>query len=121
MSMRDFQAEVWDWMMRCFSDRTARSRRERAFRMLEEALELFQSLDCDVEDALRLVQYVYGRPVGVPEQEVGGLMMTLAALCGAAEVDLQKAAYNELWRVNTPEVLEKIRAKRAARVVPSAD
>lgn len=113
-----FSAGVRKWMELCFSDRTRTNKRERAFRFLEEALELFQSMGCTQYEAEELVAYVFRRPVGETSQEVGGVMITLAALCQAADVNLHFAAIDELNRVNRPEVIEKIRAKRANRVVP---
>ncbi|QIG76462.1 hypothetical protein EVC26_016 [Rhizobium phage RHph_I72] len=118
MFIREFQARVLTWMERAFSPGTVKNRRERAFRFLEESLELFQSLDCTQEEAQALVEYVFGRPKGETYQEVGGVSLTLAALCSAAGIDFSNAAHDELERVNSPEVLEKIRAKRANRLVP---
>lgn len=118
MKIRDFQLCIRDWMKRCFSPATVSNPRERAFRFLEEAVELFQSMDCTKEEAQSLVDYVFGRPKGETEQEIGGVSVTLAALCDAADIDWQRAARDELERINSPEVLAKIRAKRAARVVP---
>lgn len=116
--MNMFQAGVRKWMSECFSLRSQTKKRERAFRFLEEALELFQSMGCSKEEARELVDYVFNRPVGEPRQEVGGVMITLAALCNAADINLHFAAIDELNRVNTPEVMDKIRAKRATRAVP---
>lgn len=113
-----FQACARKWFEECFSPGTLTNKRERAFRFLEEALELFQSMDCTAEEAQELVTYVFGRPVGDPYQEVGGVTTTLAALCCAADINLGMAAQDELIRVNSPEVMDKIRAKRAGRVVP---
>ncbi len=42
--------------------------------------ELVQAVGTSREDALRLVEYVYTRPVGELRQEIGGVMVTLAAL-----------------------------------------
>lgn len=113
-----YQRAVAKWMKECFSPSTVSNPRERAFRFLEEALELFQALDCTKEEAQSLVEYVFSRPKGEPAQEVGGVSVTLAALCGPVGIDWEDAAIKELERINSPEVLEKIRAKRAARVVP---
>lgn len=118
MKIADFQLYVRDWMKRCFSPKTVSNNRERAFRFLEEALELFQAMECSKEEVASLVEYVFNRPKGEPAQEVGGVSITLAALCSAADIDWQKAAREELIRINSPEVLTKIRAKREARVVP---
>lgn len=113
-----YQRAVAKWMKECFSPSTVSNPRERAFRFLEEGLELFQALDCTKEEALELVDYVFSRPKGDPAQEVGGVSITLPALCSAIAVDWEDAAVKELERINTPEVLAKIRAKRLNRVVP---
>lgn len=113
-----YQREIADWMKRCFSPSTVSNPRERAFRMMEEATELFQAMDCSKEEAQTILDYVFARPKGEPSQEVGGLSVTIAALCGPTGINWEDAAIKELERINTPEVLAKIRAKRANRVVP---
>src|SRR5690606_38690623 len=55
----------------------------------------------------------FGRPVGDPMQEVGGVGVTLAALCTAVDVDLDSALRAELDRVMGK--IEAIRAKQAAK------
>lgn len=60
-----------------------------------------------------LVDYVFGRDAGDVRQEVGGVMVTLAALCEAAGVDHEEAAEAELER-NWSRI-ELIRAKQAGR------
>lgn len=110
-----FQQRVQPWLQECFGDLVAGDREERNHRFLEEALELVQALGCSQGDAHQLVDYVYGRPVGEPAQEVGGVMVTLAALCLANHLDMHLAAEAELARINAPETLQKIRAKQAAK------
>ncbi|MEK1853072.1 MAG: hypothetical protein AAAC48_14685 [Phyllobacterium sp.] len=50
---------------------------------------------------------------GDAQQEVGGVMVTLAALCLANELDVHEAAETELQRIWTK--VEAIRAKQAAK------
>lgn len=90
----------------------AGDREERNHRFLEEALELVQACDCTADEAHKLVDYVYGREVGDPPQEVGGVMVTLAALCLANEMDMHKCGEIELNRITQPEMVEKIREKQ---------
>lgn len=117
MDLAIFQTLVRRWCVRAFGQAVADDHRERNHRFLKEALELAQSLGCTAEDAHVLVEYVYGRPAGRPEQEVGGVMVTLAALCGAhVDLKLDMAAKQELARINRDDVMEKIRAKQAAKV-----
>jgi hypothetical protein len=82
-------------------------------RFLEEALELVQSLGCTASEAHQLVDYVFGRPVGDPFQELGGTMVTLSALASCHDIDLEEAAETELARAWT--VIEAIRAKQATK------
>ncbi|MCK5020064.1 MAG: hypothetical protein KAS32_23625 [Candidatus Peribacteraceae bacterium] len=91
----------------------AGDKEERNHRFLEEALELVQSCDCTRQEAHQLVDYVYGRPVGEKTQEVGGVMVTLAALCLAQELNMHEAGETELNRIWTK--VEQIRAKQATK------
>lgn len=111
--MSPFQNEVHDWLMACFGEPIASDKVERNHRFLEEALELVQACGATQEDAHKLVDYVYGRPVGERVQEVGGVMVTLAALCSAQGMDMEEAGKTEIARAWT--VIEKIRAKQKAK------
>lgn len=109
-----FQRRVLRWLLDCFGVEIASNRSERNHRFLEESLELAQSLGCTRDEADQLVAYVYGRPIGEPWQEVGGVMVTLAALCLAHGLDMDDAAGAELARISAPDMIEKIRAKQAS-------
>jgi hypothetical protein len=103
----------------CFGDAIKADQLERADRFVEEALELAQTMpEFGAERAHALVDYVFGRPVGERAQEVGGVMVTLAALCNAASISINNSAETELARVWTK--VEVIRAKQAAKPVGSA-
>jgi hypothetical protein len=108
-----FQERVGEWMKACFTPEICADTVERNHRFLEESLELVQSLGCTKEDALMLVDYVFGRPVGEPTQEAGGVMVTLAALCLAAKLNMDSAGETELGRIWLK--IEQIRAKQASR------
>jgi len=108
-----FQARVRPWLLACFGEMIAGDREERNHRFLEEALELVQACGCTAHEAHQLVDYVYGRDVGEPAQEVGGVMVTLAALCLANDLDMHANGETELARIWTK--VEAIRAKQAAK------
>lgn len=110
-----FQQRVQPWLLECFGAEIAADRVERNHRFLEESLELVQALGCTASEAHQLVDYVFGRPVGDPPQEVGGVMVTLAALCLASGLDMHGAGEVELGRISAPELVAKIRAKQAAK------
>lgn len=111
----DYQQRVDAWMQTCFGPEISGDKQERNWRFGEEALELLQSLGCTKNDAVKLVDYVYDRPQGDINQEVGGVMVTLAALCTAAGFDMTAEGERELSRVWTK--VEKIRAKHAAKIL----
>lgn len=118
--MSIFQDRVQGWMQLCFGAEISADKLERNDRFIEEALELVQSLGYDAARAHALVDYVFGRPVGVPEQEVGGVMVTLAALCAPNGLDMAVAGEVELERILHPDLVAKIRAKQAAKPTGSA-
>jgi len=112
-----FQTRVAEWLAACFPPSVCADREERTYRFLEEALELAQASGCSSDDARRLVDYVFSRPAGRPELEVGGVMVTLAGLCSATGIDMNDAAEKELQR-NWSRI-EAIRRKRASKPVGS--
>lgn len=114
-TLRWYQDLVHSWMTACFGSEKGRNIRERCFRFLEEALELVQSLGITRADALKLVDYVYQRVEGEPIQEIGGTMVTLAALCQSAQIDLSLAALCELNRIHDPVIMQKIRDKQVSK------
>jgi hypothetical protein len=109
------QTMVDRWMLACFGAEIAADKTERNHRFLEEALELVQAGGCTASEAHQLVDYVFGRPVGDNDQEVGGVVVTLAALCTAFDLSMQAAAEREIERIGRPEMIERIRAKQAAK------
>lgn len=116
---RSFQVRVHEWMLECFGPEIEADRQERADRFIEEALELAQTMPgFNAGRAHALVDYVFGRPVGERHQEVGGVMVTLAALCNTVGLRIDEEAERELARVWTK--IEAIREKQAAKPTGSA-
>ena len=113
----DFQSRVADWMQVCFGPEIASDRVERNYRFLEEALELVQACGCSQDDAHKLVEYVYGRDVGETVQEIGGVMVTLAALCKSQGQNMHDAGETELKRIWT--AIDAIRLKQASKPMRS--
>lgn len=95
VSLATFQRLVGEWALACFGEDVTYNTTLRNHRFLEEALELVQSLGCTANEAHRVVDYVFSRPVGEPAQELGGVMVTLATLCNA-QVRLAAADPNRL-------------------------
>lgn len=109
-----FQERVAPWMQECFGPEISKDVTERGDRFLEEALELLQANGYDLTRVSTLVDYVASRPSGQPSQEVGGVMVTLAAYCLAKGIDMHEAGERELQRIWTkvPQIRAKQQAKR---------
>ncbi len=112
---KTYQDNVAEWMMKCFGADITNSLEERCFRFFEEAGELCQALGMTEQQALDLVTYTWGRDKGEPVQEVGGVMVTLAAMCHAAGLDMAAAGKTELTRIDTPETIDRIKRKHHAK------
>ncbi len=115
--LKDYQGRVAEWMMKCFGADITNSLQERCFRFFEEAGELCQALGMTEDRARDLVTYTWSRDKGEPSQEVGGAMVTLAAMCHAAGLDMAAEGETELARINTPETIDKIRHKHHAKTL----
>jgi hypothetical protein len=96
-----FQSRVYKWLQYAFGGlypKIIDSKRERNHRFLEESLELVQACGLVEVEAMELVHYVYNRPIGEIHQEVGGVAVTLAALCEVHGISTSEAAETELSR-----------------------
>lgn len=111
MRLGSLQTKVNEWIVSAFGQKVADDTVMRNHRFLEESLELVQALGCSKDEAHKLVDYVYGRPDGEANQEVGGVLMTLMALCNAQGIEAELATERELARVW--EKIDRIRAKQA--------
>jgi hypothetical protein len=96
MSRDSRQTRCLRWVKETFGILTVK---DRAIRLLEEAIELAQSECVSKEDAIRIIEHVYSKPAGDPQQEAGGIGVCLLAYCelrGFSAEQLEKA---ELDRV----------------------
>jgi len=100
---------------------------ERAIRLLEEAVELAQAEGIPFDPVMRQIFHVYGRPAGQPQQEAGGVAVTLLGWCAAYETTFREVALREIERIEAKPV-EEIRGSLARKAdadlvvcVPSAE
>lgn len=114
-SLARYQARIARWVRNVFGPEIATNKQERCLRLVEEAVELAQACEVDLAQLHKLLDYVYSRPVGDPAQEVAGTMVTLAAAASALDVDLQAVSLAEADRVETPEIIEKVRNRQAEK------
>lgn len=108
-----FQKRVVPWLRATFTPHHIRDIHTRVFRFIEEALELAQALGVSEYSMHTIVRYVFSRDKGEKHQELGGTMVTLAALANAIEEDMHEAGETELMRCWSKR--EAIRAKQDAK------
>lgn len=108
------QAKVFAWAKAAFSVEQATSLRQRGLRLLEEAIETLQAVGGDPAQAHRLVDYVFGRPVGELGQELGGVSVCLLALAAAAGLSADAEEQREVERV-LAKPLEEFAKRNAAK------
>lgn len=90
---------VADWCAAAFGAEHQASVPQRGLRMLEEAIETYQSINGSPEAAHKLIDYIYAKEPGKLFQELGGLGITVLALAAAAGVSADAAETAELNRV----------------------
>lgn len=115
LDLREVQDVVARWVVSTFDEATAANAQERGLRLLEEVLELCQTQGMGKDQLHALVEYVYARPVGKAPQEVGGVMVTLAAMVSALGYDLTTCTRLELDRIHTDEVVERCRRRQSEK------
>lgn len=109
------QARAAEWVQTRLGERALQPR-ERALRVLEEAIELGQTEGLGFADVVRLAAYVLKRPVGDPFKELGGLRFTLLAYAEVRGFSALAAESAELDRVfaEDPDTFRKRNAEKAA-------
>lgn len=107
--MTTFQNQVEVFLIDCFGKEILENKTERNYRFFEEATELVQACGMTKEDCYKLVDYVYNRPIGDIEQELGGVMVTLFGLACAYNFSIDFCASKEIR--NCYDRIEHIRSK----------
>jgi NTP pyrophosphatase (non-canonical NTP hydrolase) len=110
-----YQKRIRDWVHSTFGEDAVTNVRERALRLLEEAIELAQACGIRDQTALQLVAYVFSRSPGKPAQELAGCLLTAYAAASALGVNAREELEKELERVHTPEVIERCRKRQAEK------
>ena len=93
------QQRITDWAKAAFGVAEATGLAQRGVRLLEEAIEAFQACGGDEEIAHKLVAYVFARPAGNVDQELGGVCVTVLALAAAAGLSADEEECREVHRV----------------------
>ncbi len=88
---------------------------ERVARFLEEAMEAAQAFGMTLDDVRMQADYTFNRPAGEPAKEIGAALLTLTSLCVVAGYDVMACGEADLEKLQRPETIARIRAKRATR------
>lgn len=92
------QVLVGQWVVACWGEQVMNPH-ERALRVLEEAAELAQAEGVLFALAVRVLDVVFSRPPGQPEQEAGGIGVTLLAWAYCRSLSLDALIAAEIARV----------------------
>jgi hypothetical protein len=93
------QMKVYEWVQLAFGPEHANSVKQRAVRFFEEAIELYQAAGGDLRMAHELLDFVFGRPVGILHKEIGAVGLTLLSVAAAAEYNAEAEERMEVERV----------------------
>lgn len=93
------QKVVADWCAASFGVGAASSLPQRAVRLLEEVIEAFQAAGGDPAMAHKLIDFVFARPVGDLNKEIGAVGLVLLSLANAAGVSADAEEASEVGRV----------------------
>jgi hypothetical protein len=104
-----------DWVRRALGEAVLNDRQERALRFLEEAVELAQACGLPEAQASRLLARVYAKEPGGVKEEMAGSYFTLLMLARAHDVSIDWELLKEFRRVDTPEMIARIRQKHAGK------
>lgn len=111
----DLQTRIYQWCIACLGAPHAHDPIIRGLRFLEEAVELGQSVGLTRQEAAAIVDMVYRNPPGDRDQEIGGCSITLHALASAVGTDVETAGEQEYARINTPEMMARIRQRNLTK------
>jgi len=93
------QRRVNDWAVDAFGIQQAINPKQRALRLLEEAVEAYQAVGGDKVLAHLTVDVMFDRPAGDPAQELGGVGVTLLALGASLGLSADLEESREIARV----------------------
>lgn len=114
------QRRVNEWAVDAFGVGQAINPKQRALRLLEEAVEAYQAVGGDKVIAHLTVDIMFERPVGNPVQELGGVGVTLLALAASLGVSADQEEAREIARIFSKPI-EHWTARNAAKNAAGLD
>jgi len=102
------------WASDCLGDQQVASKKERAYRFFEEALELAQAAGLSQEEAAEMLKVTYGRSPGFIEEEVADVRIALSVLCVPYDIDPEIVTERKLAEcmANSDIIRERQKRKR---------
>jgi hypothetical protein len=113
MSYRPLERRVLDWIETRIGTPGLHPR-ERVMRLFEESVELAQAEGITREMLERQIAHVFGRPMGIPEQEAAGVAVCLLGWCGVRGHRFMDLAKAELERIEAKPI-DQIRGSLARK------
>ena len=95
-SIGDFQCGIADWITSCWDKNRLFHKRESNLRFAEEAIELMQAVGLSRDDVSSMQDYIYNRKKGDIDNEIGGVLVTLAGLATAHMINMEGVARDSL-------------------------
>lgn len=92
------QQEVLDWATEMFGP-VARNLDERGARLAEEAIEVAHTAGVPIEVIIKIAERIYTKPKGEMRSEIGGVALTLDAICALVGTNPDWEAMQEFDRV----------------------
>jgi hypothetical protein len=111
--MGDREKRVAEWIRTRIGEANLHSR-ERAMRILEEAVELAQAEGITAEQVQRQTAHVFDRPAGNPVQEASGIAVCLLGWCASAGTTFDAIADAEITRIEAKPI-DQIRGSLARK------
>ena len=106
----DYQNDCRSWALQAFDYQVVYNDTERAQRVLEEAVEVAQSMGMGRAEAHAIVDWKMDGQRGDIQQEIGRLLVCIAVLCSARAIDMRTCGLNEL--ASAHERIDQIREKQ---------
>lgn len=94
--MSEYQNRAVEWLLAGSEAAEVMDRTMRRKRFLEEALGLYQAMGGSAEEARGQVARLFAKPAGEVVADIGDVMIELAGISFAYDVDMMQAAYNTL-------------------------
>jgi len=116
-SRDDRQRSVLRWVTETFGEQTL-VLQERVMRFFEESVELAQAEGLTREEVLAVVEHVFKKPPGDPQQEAGGVGVTLLAYCAVRGFSADSPEETEFKRVVR---IDPVRFRERQNVKADAD